>query len=255
MNFENMYGSGRRLEWILTNVGPSQRIAEFGCGTGQGILRFLLLEGLDATGYDLDSASIEAGKAWFIEQGLDPARLQCMDLRQATQATNAIIASEVLEHMNDAQVVQALDHIHQVLEPGGLFLATVPNGRGWFEIESRVAKWTGAAWMVQMLRLHKPIDWLRRRVLGEAYIQWHWTPTSLDESPHLQKFSLNSFQERLEEAGFHVVSATGTSFACGPLTQTFFAGIRPIMKINNWLAQKFPRRASGFMVVCRKGGN
>lgn len=51
-------------------------------------------------------------------------KIQAIPLRDAT--LDAIVASEVVEHLDDTTLALGLAEIRRVLKPGGLFLGTVP---------------------------------------------------------------------------------------------------------------------------------
>src|SRR5688500_8853311 len=89
---ENVYGHRKRVEWIVRHVKPEDRIVELGCGTGVMICRTLCQLGFDAHGVDLDEASIEFGRRAFQDAGLDPERLQCIDLAELGWQADVIIA-------------------------------------------------------------------------------------------------------------------------------------------------------------------
>ena len=70
---ETIYGHRQRVYWIRSHLRPTDRVVEFGCGTGRLIAMPLLGWGYDVLGVDLDEASIEHGREMLRRAGLDPA--------------------------------------------------------------------------------------------------------------------------------------------------------------------------------------
>src|SRR5713101_7776890 len=132
---ENVYGSRKRLQWVLSHVGRADEILEVGCGTGYMLCRPLLKLGYRVHGIDLDAGSIEHGRELLRAEGLDPGILTVGPLSAVSATPNVIIASEVLEHLHDDELRSFLAEIRARLRPHGTLLVTVPNGYGWFEIE------------------------------------------------------------------------------------------------------------------------
>jgi SAM-dependent methyltransferase len=247
---ENVYGSLRRLEWIERHLRPADRVLEVGCGTGVMLTLPLCERGVDITGLDLDPRSIAYGRDIAARHGLDPDVLQAVDLRDQPGAWDVIILSEVLEHQTDEGVKDLLGLIHAHLAPNGRILVTVPNGRGWFELESWLWLRLGLGRVIVALRLDA-IGWsLKGRLVGPCAD----TPylSTLDSSPHLQHFSLGSIQATVTRAGFSVLDSTGSAVFAGPFSNLLFTGIEIAMRLNNRLAKRFPAIASGFFVAAER---
>lgn len=244
---ENAYGSLKRLEWIESHLRPGDRILEVGCGTGVMLTLPLREGGHDVTGLDLDPGSIDYGRRVAAQHGIDPAVLQARDLAELAGEWDAIILSEVLEHQADAGVSELLALIHSRLAPSGRLLVTVPNGRGWFELESWLWFRAGLGRVIERLRLDALAWSLKRRLIGP----YEDTPylSTLDSSPHLQRFSLASIQATLERAGFATIEARGSAIFAGPFSNTAFTGVKRLMALNLRLADRWPSRASGFFVA------
>ena len=69
---ENVYGSRKRLQWVLRHVAPADDMLEVGCGTGYMLCRPLARLGYDVHGIDIDAKSIEHGQALLREAGPRP---------------------------------------------------------------------------------------------------------------------------------------------------------------------------------------
>lgn len=246
---ENIYGHIKRLEWIISHIARGQTIVELGCGTGSMISLPLAKMGHSIYGLDTDKKSIAFGKELFRKEGIDPEKLNVMDLSELDLIPDVIIASEVLEHMCDRDLTKVLCITREKLRPGGLLLITVPNGYGWFELESFFWFRTGIGQSLERLRLVSFICKLKSLILGRDIDVLY--PSTFSNSSHQQRFTYRSIIALLEDNGFEVMGRKGSVLFAGPFANLFFTGIKPIMKINCRLGDWFPRFASGFYISCR----
>ena len=247
---ENIYGHKKRLDWIKHDLTKRQRVLEFGCGTGYMLTFQLLLEGYDAYGVDLDDQSIAYGKEIFGSSGLDSERLINSDIRGLAGNFDVIIASEVFEHISNQDLGLIIELIKKKIVGCGTLIVTVPNGYGWFELESFIWFKLGIGRLFDWLQLTRTLLYLKRKILG-SYIDAAY-PSTLSSSPHVQRFTFSSIKWLLKKYGFEILKTEGTVFFAGPISNLFFTGIGPLMNANKYLGSKFPRFASGFMLVCRE---
>jgi SAM-dependent methyltransferase len=247
---ENVYGHVKRLHWIRDRLQPADRVVEFGCGTGYMLTLPLRAWGYDVRGVDLDAASVARGREILIAAGQPRDVLQAVGLQDVEGALNIVIASEVLEHLDDAALAEALALIHERLPPGGLLLVTTPNGYGWFELEAGLWQRTPLGWLVRLGPVRGLLYRMRRRLAG-AYVDAAHPSTAAD-SPHLRRFTLGSLHRTLASAGFTVESATGSVMFCGPFSHALLTGVEPFMRWNARLGDRFPALAAGFYVAARR---
>ena len=246
---ENIYGHTKRVRWILDQVRPGATLIELGCGTGYMISRPLTRLGYEMYGVDLDRRSVEYGQQVLRDEGLDPERLQPIDLRDLDVQADAVIASEILEHVPDEHLGALFDAIRSRLRPGGQVLVTVPNGRGWFELESFLWFKTGLGELLRKLGILRLTVRVKRKLFGAETDYAH--PSTLADSPHVRFFTLASIRRLLREQGLEVTTATGSVLFAGPFSNLAFTGIGPVMRLNALLGRWFPRIAAGFYVACR----
>lgn len=246
---ENIYGHSKRLEWIISHITQSDTILEFGCGTGSMICLPLTKMGYSIYGLDMDRNSIAFGQMVFQKEGFNPKTLKVMNLSELDFIPDVIIASEVLEHIPNSDLMNVLTIIKEKLKPGGLLLITVPNGFSWFEMESFVWFKTGIGQILERLRIVSFICHLKYLLFGKDIETLY--PSTLSNSSHEQHFTYRSIMRLLENNGFKVTGSKGSVFFAGPFSNLFFTGIRPIMKINSTLGHWLPRFASGFYISCR----
>lgn len=246
---ENVYGSVKRLDWIRRHLNPGDRVVDLGCGTGYMITLPLLRAGVDVTGVDLDLESVALGREIFTAAGQPAERLRTEPLQEVEGSFDAAIVSEVFEHQSDAQFDELAGIVAAKLNPGGRLLVTVPNGYGWFELESALWYRLGIGRLLTRLNVVKLAGLINHRLTGGYLDAAH--PSSLDGSPHVQRFTPGSIRRRLTSAGFEVESVSGTAVFAGPFTASLLTGVAPFMRANNALASRLPWIASGFLVSAR----
>lgn len=246
---ENIYGHLKRLQWIISHITGADTIVELGCGTGSMISLPLTRMGYFISGLDTDEKSIAFGQKLFQKEGFDPKTLKRMDLSELDMIPDVIIAAEVLEHMHREDLLNTLCTIREKLKPGGLLLITVPNGYGWFEMESFVWFKTGIGRLLERSKIVSFVRHLKGVLFGKEIDTLY--PSTLSNSSHLQRFTYHSIIRLLEDNGFEVAGSEGSVLLAGPFSNLFFTGIRPVMKINSLLGNWFPRWASGFYISCR----
>lgn len=247
---EDIYGHLGRVHWFCKHLSQSARIIEVGCGTGYQVTLPLRKWGYDIVGVDIDSRSIDYGRRLFESADVSPELLSAGDFRNASGDFDAVIISEVLEHLSDPEIDSLLKTAHTKLRAGGVLLVTVPNGHGWFEVESFLWKRLG----IGALLTYSGVAYLLRRIKGLVVAGRPYTriaPT-LSSTPHVQRFTYLSICRRIERTGFDVYEATGSVLACGPFSDMLLTGAESVMQWNRRLGARFPTIAAGFYLAARK---
>jgi 2-polyprenyl-3-methyl-5-hydroxy-6-metoxy-1,4-benzoquinol methylase len=248
---ENIYGHLGRLDFFRRHIAPDDRVIEFGCGTGYMITLPMTKSGYNVMGIDTDGASIDYGRRLIEAAGDDPRRLVAGDLADVDGSFDAVIASEVLEHLDDRTLERSLQLIMNKLKPGGRLLVTVPNGYGWFELEAFVWGRLGlGAFLERRGRRESPLARAKRMATGGYVADSH--PSTVANSPHVRRFRLGALRRRLEQAGFEILESRGSVLVCGPISDLVLTGFRRLMRLNQWLGRHLPPIASGFYVAARK---
>ena len=125
-------------------IVPGMRVYDAGCGSGRNLL-YLLREGYEVFGADMDSQAIAALRA--LSASLAPA-LPATNFRvEAIEATSfpdafadAVISSAVLHFARDEAHFAAMMHgTWRVLKPGGLFFCRLASSIGMEDRVTRVA--------------------------------------------------------------------------------------------------------------------
>ncbi|MEM6368048.1 MAG: class I SAM-dependent methyltransferase [Myxococcota bacterium] len=131
--FQRDYHSSERSHWwsvarrdmVLRllhryDIGGGTRVMDVGCSSGR-LVAALEAEGVEAHGVDVSQAAVDACHA----DGLYRIRLRpADDIDAPDDHFDAVIASDVLEHLDDD--VAALREWHRILRPGGRLFAFVP---------------------------------------------------------------------------------------------------------------------------------
>jgi 2-polyprenyl-3-methyl-5-hydroxy-6-metoxy-1,4-benzoquinol methylase len=247
---ENIYGHLKRLHWIISHINKQDTIVEFGCGTGYMITRPLAKNGYNIIGVDTDRESISLGKEIFIKEGLDPDILKAKDIAELDLTPDVVIASEVLEHIPDEELDKTLYFIRSKLKQGGRLLVTVPNGYGWFEMESFFWFKVGFGRIIKWLKLDHIIIKIKESIF--AYDFEDLIPSTLADSPHIQRFTYNEIQKILHKNSYEVIDIKGSVLFAGPFSNLLFTGIESVMRLNGKLGQWFPRMAAGFFISASK---
>jgi 2-polyprenyl-3-methyl-5-hydroxy-6-metoxy-1,4-benzoquinol methylase len=250
---ENIYGHAKRLSWILSRLGKDDRILEFGCGTGSMISIPLACMGYKVVGYDTDPDSIAFGRELCRAAGVDPEILREGPLSLFEGLADVVIASEVFEHIPGENLSGVLSGIREKLKEGGSLLVTVPNGYGWFELESFFWFKAGLGRAIERLRIDRAVRKGKAVLCGPGIAEhYHDTPSTLSSSPHIRRFTFASIRNTLAEEGFAVTEATGSVLFCGPFSNLLFTGVPSLMRVNCVLGGWLKEMASNFYVACRK---
>ncbi len=223
---------------------------EFGCGSGAMITIPLARLGWRMIGLDSDEGSVGYGRRLLATHGLDPEIIRRALLVDLEIQPDVIIASEVLEHLPEAVLSDTLEQMRRTLKPSGTLLVTVPNGYGWFELESFLWRRTGVGALLEWMRGSRGIVALKRRLFG-ADPGPH--PSTLAHSPHVQRFTLRSICSRLEAHGFAIRETRGSVLACGPFSNLVLTRPGGLMRLNATAGTRFPRVAAGFFVCATSG--
>jgi 2-polyprenyl-3-methyl-5-hydroxy-6-metoxy-1,4-benzoquinol methylase len=114
----------RDIRPYLPANATGRRVLDIGCGQGE-LVRLLSADRFDARGVDISPEQVAIARTsglGQVEQG------DFHDYLAASPGSwDAVIATDVLEHMGRSELLSTFDDIHAGLRPGGMFLARVPN--------------------------------------------------------------------------------------------------------------------------------
>jgi 2-polyprenyl-3-methyl-5-hydroxy-6-metoxy-1,4-benzoquinol methylase len=268
---ENVYGHRKRLEFVAARLDEKRaanpaaplRVLDFGCGTGVMITRPLALLGHHVTGIDIDAVSI--GRAVRLNAAPALAHLVYVAGRLEQQPWqdrfDAVVASEVLEHIPDPPAFVAL--LARCLKRDGLLIVTVPNGYGAFEIDSHLweaLRKVPGFWRLEAgwHRLRASVQWLTGgHVAASAAAAAEDAPESLatlnENSPHCQRFTRGAVLRLFDGLGFTCTAEGCSALWSGPIAHTLFRDSPRIVRWNGALADRLPAGlASGWYFAFRR---
>ena len=132
------YGEGKinkidleeELMFSMLPDSKGKKLLDVGCGTGEITIE-LEKKGFRVTGIDFSEVAIKKAKAKGIDAFVSDFDEEGISLKD--NSVNVVWASDVLEHVFDPMFL--LSEIKRVLQPGGIFIFTIPND---FNIYSRL---------------------------------------------------------------------------------------------------------------------
>jgi 2-polyprenyl-3-methyl-5-hydroxy-6-metoxy-1,4-benzoquinol methylase len=235
----------KRLDFIVDSIKslnkPDAKILDIGCGNGNISLALGSL-GFNVTGVDIDPSSIEKARRLnkFPNVKFDVLDANAFDV---TDEFDAIVCSEVLEHLEDpSDLVQS---IFQILKKEGVLVATVPNG-----------------WGPREVFITKPMQWLHKNKIDGAMLKFkkilgysnHTQQSSNPDLTHVQFFSAGKFRSILEDSGFKQIKWNNADFIERVFPYSLLTRrVYKLQKIDCAVADFIPKQlSSGFYTAWMK---
>lgn len=215
-----------RLEFILSGL-PAKRcsVLDVGCGVGN-IARPIASQGHQVSGIDIHQGSIAVAKE---RNDFPNLEFRCQPVEQAAiEDFDAIVLSEVLEHVGDCQGM--LRSITSRMERGTILILTVPNGYSAAEL------------------LCRPSYRLKRHEGGERIVAWikrllgaRDLTTANTQTPHVHFFTRQRLEQLFHDHSLEIVRSH-KSFFVWPVYETFFGSRRlaAVADADLRLSQKLP---------------
>ena len=260
----------KKLDFIIRNVkkiirndrNNQGKVMDIGCGSGNIAIPLASLS-YKVLAIDCECKSIEYVKEQAIQKGLlEKMRFMVGDVQKLDMkdSFDAIICSEVLEHLQDPSTVLA--RMKKVLKKNGVLLLTTPNGFGPYEMRKVVIPKMKKI-SVQLRKILKGLlkaaglfNLIKKLkgsiVITENVISNPFTPecsTFNFNSPHVQRFTIRGLKIMLRENGFHILKIRNSDFlAVGNLRHK-----RWVSRLDCKLADLLPHfLVSGWYLVCRR---
>lgn len=101
-----------------------RHVLEIGFGNG-GFMAWARSRGAHVTGIEINDAMLEAAR----QHGFEASNATLGELAERGRHFDLIVAFDVLEHWDTAELVHNFDLIRRLLRDGGIFLARFPNGQ------------------------------------------------------------------------------------------------------------------------------
>jgi 2-polyprenyl-3-methyl-5-hydroxy-6-metoxy-1,4-benzoquinol methylase len=123
---------------------PSARIVDIGCGQGE-LVRLLIEAGYQhAEGVDVSPEQVRLAHAAGLTQ-VHEGDLTTF-LEASSGQLDAVLATDLLEHLTKDEVLATLDRALAALRPGGVLIARVPNASSPFSGGIRHGDFTHETW-------------------------------------------------------------------------------------------------------------
>ena len=194
-----------RVREIMNSLPADLEILDVGCADGE-VLRPMSAK-FKLHGLDFSDSFVEQAREIGIQaQRCDFAKEK---FPHENESFDTVFTGETIEHLIDTDLF--LSEINRVLRGNGLLVMTVPNVRTWLSIA------------MMMIGGLPPRFSARYR------------------SPHYRDFTLRTVKLALENNGFVLEKAEGTSF--------YIPGVGETMK---WLAKYFPSWTGQMILMARK---
>lgn len=195
----------RRARIILQGLELSgtEKILDVGCGRGF-YLKTLgsWSQNLRIYGVDLNQEYLNVSKNFLEGKFISLIKADVTDLPLKDDFFDRVIASEILEHVNDDQ--KAIAEIYRVLKPGGWAMITVPNKKYPF--------------------FWDPLNWLLEKVFN-----WHvpskiWWLAGI-WADHQRLYKRQDLEKLLQKKGFIIEKFWSCTHFCFPFSHFFLYGI------------------------------
>ncbi|MBC7381727.1 MAG: methyltransferase domain-containing protein [Bacteroidia bacterium] len=224
----------KRLDFIINSVralnNPNAKILDIGCGNGNMSLALGSL-GYFVTGIDIDKTSIEHAT---ILNTFKNVKFEVNDANSLAvkDAFDVVVCSEVLEHLKQPR--ELTESIYRILKPGGVFIATVPNGYGPREVLiTRPMQWLHQkGWDKQIVAFKKLLGYDAKTM-----------QSSNEDLLHIHFFSLTAFMRLMHDIGFVNIDFSNADFLERIFPFSFFTRrIKLLQSFDCWIANYLPRQ-------------
>jgi 2-polyprenyl-3-methyl-5-hydroxy-6-metoxy-1,4-benzoquinol methylase len=196
----------KRLEFIITHlkncIPDKGSILDVGCGNG--IISMKLGElGYQVQGIDISEKAISKAKQINLLENVKFDVVSAEELTASGKTYDAIICSEVLEHLSEPAVL--LKTLFNILKNNGKLIVTVPNGRG--PREMLVTR--------PMLKLRSKNNWAWNGISGLKRVMGYQGVTiqsDADNLDHVQFFTKNELYLLSKKNDFVITAFNNTNF-------------------------------------------
>jgi SAM-dependent methyltransferase len=242
---ESTYGFRKRFIFVkeLINHAKPARVLDFGCGTGQNLTIPLAACFPEVKFIGVDSDVTTIGFARTQNQQLN-LNFGMPNEIESDSPFDLIIASEVIEHVEEPGELLAYLHTH--LSEQGKIIITLPNGYGPFEAAALLDAIFHFTGIKSILR------GIKHRLFGKPNATQDMGGT-LAISPHVNFFTYAGISRLIEQNGLHIATSRSRTFLCGFLFDQVLKG-QAIIQWNASIADSLPYfLTSDWMFVLDKG--
>lgn len=195
----------KRLNFITDslkkNIPDGGRVLDVGCGNGV-ISRHLGQFGYEVLGIDISEKTIAVANARNTYPNVKFAAISAEALTAQGETYDAVICSEVLEHLDQPQLL--LQTIHDSLKDDGLLIVTVPNGQGPREL---------CVTRPMLKARNNPALWKNINKVKHALgFKGTTAQSQADNLDHVQFFTVKDLQKLAAASDFKIVRFAKTNF-------------------------------------------
>lgn len=244
----NRIADRKRVDFIAdvlkSSLPPNGRILDVGCGNGV-ISRHLGRLGYNVLGVDVSDKTIEMARAIDPMPNVTFLKKSAEELVASGEKYDAVICSEVLEHLNDPGAL--LQVLSASLAPNGRLIITVPNGNG--PRETFVTK--------PVLHMRRQNNFVWKAIVGVKKALGYSGTTvqsAADNLDHIQFFSRRDLETLSRKHGFKITGFGKANFVEDVFPFSLFAKrISLLQKIDCKIADLLPYQfTGGFFTVWEK---
>ncbi len=226
---------------IQTHCPPGARILDVGCGNGN-IARGIGSLGYQVLGIDFSQNAIRYASS---KNTLSNVEFRVCSAEELTteQQFDAVICSEVLEHLHEPHLL--VSTLEKVLRPGGILIATVPNGVGPRELlVTRPVQNMMHSWMGKVVDQSK-------KMLGYANST---VQSQSEDLTHVQFFTKSAITNLIQSHGFELLDFGHSNFIEKVFPYSMLTRkIKALSHLDNTVVDYLPSMmASGFNTVWKK---
>jgi len=136
-NIDVFNGAEYRLDFVINKLvrlltNKRARVLDIGLGSGY-LLKKLEKIGFETYGLDISRVNIKRLKKILTNTHLELGNINKMPFKN--EYFDAIVASEILEHLDDKDLTKALKEISRCLRKNGVFVVTVPADENLRDLE------------------------------------------------------------------------------------------------------------------------
>ncbi len=192
-----------RAEIILSEIIKKEKILEIGCGRGFYLkaLRDINPK-IEITGIDLNQKYLNVAKKYVDDKNVKIIKGDATKLKFKNNTFEAIIASEILEHIKDDK--KAMEEIKRVLKPKGIVMISVPNQEYPF------------CW--------DPLNWCLERIFKTHVASKIWWLAGI-WAGHVRLYKEDDLVEKIEKSGLKIKKIWRVTKHCLPFSHFLFYGI------------------------------
>jgi 2-polyprenyl-3-methyl-5-hydroxy-6-metoxy-1,4-benzoquinol methylase len=233
----------KRLQFIIdtlkANLPEGAVVLDVGCGNGI-ISRGLGREGFNVYGIDVSEKAIEKARALTSLPNVKFDVISAEQLVADGKRYNAVICSEVLEHLNQPE--KLLSTLYRSLTDDGVLIVTVPNGMGPRELF--VTK--------PVIRMQRKNSWSWRTLLRvKKWLGYSGTTvqSDADDLTHVQFFTKESLRRLAEANHFRITRFGVTNFIDDVFPFSLLTRrVKVLQKLDASIADVLPHGCAGSFV-------